>query len=104
MQTLPTTAYILMIDTWLVFCQLVPFAEVILLTAQDYYRVKDHKEDIAVIGTGTEKNKDGSETLVEVMESNKTTTFEAFEDDNNLEHNEDIAVSEANAEVYCTER
>ena len=35
MQTLPTTAYIRMIDVWLVFCQLVPFAEVILLTAQE---------------------------------------------------------------------
>ena len=45
MQTLPTTAYIRMIDIWLVFCQLVPFVEVILLTAQEYYRVEDPKEE-----------------------------------------------------------
>ena len=38
MQTLPTTAYVRMIDVWLVFCQLVPFSEVILLTSQEYYR------------------------------------------------------------------
>ena len=35
---LPTTAYIKMVDIWLVFCQLVPFAEIILLTAIEYYR------------------------------------------------------------------
>ena len=45
MQTLPTTAYIRMIDVWLVFCQLVPFVEVILLTAQEYYRDEDLRED-----------------------------------------------------------
>ena len=32
MQTLPTTAYIKMIDVWLIFCQLIPFIEVVLLT------------------------------------------------------------------------
>ena len=35
---LPTTAYIKMVDIWLVFCQLVPFSEVILLTAMEYHR------------------------------------------------------------------
>ena len=32
MQTLPTTAYIEMIDVWLIFCQLIPFIKVVLLT------------------------------------------------------------------------
>ena len=41
MQTLPTTAYVRMIDVWLVFCQLVPFAEVILITALESYRDRD---------------------------------------------------------------
>ena len=41
MQTLPTTAYVRMIDVWLVFCQLVPFAEVILITALECYRDRD---------------------------------------------------------------
>ena len=38
MQMLPSTAYIKMVDIWLVFCQLVPFFEVILLIAKEYHR------------------------------------------------------------------
>ena len=38
MQMLPRTAYIKMIDIWLVFCQLVPFSEVLLLTGMEYFR------------------------------------------------------------------
>ena len=45
MQTLPSTAYVKMIDIWLVFCQLVPFAEVVLLTAIEYKKY-DGKEEI----------------------------------------------------------
>ena len=41
MQMLPTTAYIKMIDIWLIFCQLVPFSEVILLTAIEFHRDYD---------------------------------------------------------------
>ena len=41
MEGLPPTSDIKMIDIWLVLCQMVPFAEVILLTAMEYYR-KDH--------------------------------------------------------------
>ena len=62
MQTLPATAYVRMIDVWLVFCQLVPFAEVILLTAQEYYR--DGEEPA---GEGAGKNKEESEGLVHVV-------------------------------------
>merc|ERR1712241_694376 len=38
MEKLPLTSYPKMIDIWLIFCQLVPFAEVILLTAIEYMR------------------------------------------------------------------
>ena len=38
MESLPPTSNIRMIDIWLVFCQLVPFAEVVLLTAMEYRR------------------------------------------------------------------
>ena len=38
MESLPPTSDIKMIDIWLVFCQLVPFAEVVLLTAMEYRR------------------------------------------------------------------
>ena len=38
MESLPPTSDIRMIDIWLVFCQIVPFAEVLLLTAMEYNR------------------------------------------------------------------
>ena len=38
MESLPPTSDIRMIDIWLVFCQLVPFVEVVLLTAMEYQR------------------------------------------------------------------
>ena len=44
MQMLPNTAYVKMIDIWLVFCQLVPFTEVVLLTAMEYIR-EDGEQD-----------------------------------------------------------
>ena len=33
-----------MIDIWLIFCQLVPFAQVVLLTAMELLREKEHEE------------------------------------------------------------
>ena len=44
MEGLPSTAYMKMIDIWLIFCQLVPFIEVVLFTAKEYLR-KEEKED-----------------------------------------------------------
>ena len=41
MEELPTTAYIKMIDVWLVFCQLIPFTEVILLTLIENRRMEE---------------------------------------------------------------
>ena len=38
MESLPPTSDIKMIDIWLILCQMVPFAEVILLTAMEYTR------------------------------------------------------------------
>ena len=43
MESLPPTSDIKMIDIWLVLCQMVPFAEVMLLTAMEYNR-EDKKE------------------------------------------------------------
>ena len=48
MEGLPPTSDIKMIDIWLVLCQMVPFAEVILLTAKEYQR-KDTLEEAKVI-------------------------------------------------------
>ena len=38
MEGLPPTSDIKMIDIWLILCQMVPFAEVVLLTAMEYHR------------------------------------------------------------------
>ena len=46
MEGLPPTSDIKMIDIWLVLCQMVPFTEVILLTAMEYNRKEgDNIED-----------------------------------------------------------
>ena len=42
MEGLPPTSDIKMIDIWLVLCQMVPFAEVVLLTAMEYNRKDDN--------------------------------------------------------------
>ena len=44
MEGLPPTSDIKMIDIWLVLGQMVPFAEVVLLTAMEYYRDDDPGE------------------------------------------------------------
>ena len=41
MESLPPTSDIKMIDIWLVLCQMVPFAEVVLLTAMEYQRTEE---------------------------------------------------------------
>ena len=46
MEGLPPTSDIKMIDIWLVLCQMVPFAEVVLLTAMEYYRADGHGEHV----------------------------------------------------------
>ena len=42
---LTPTAYAKWIDIWLIFCQLVPFIEVVVLTAKEAYREEENKED-----------------------------------------------------------
>ena len=44
MESLPPTSNVKMIDYWLVICQMVPFAEVVLLTAMEYQRTEDNEE------------------------------------------------------------
>ena len=46
MEGLPPTSDIKMIDIWLVLCQMVPFAEVVLLTAMEYHREDQATNDI----------------------------------------------------------
>ena len=48
-EELPPTSDIKMIDIWLVVCQMVPFAEVILLTAMEYHRDDPSVDNITKI-------------------------------------------------------
>ena len=47
MEGLPPTSATKMIDYWLILCQLVPFAEVVLLTAMEYQREDKENEQPA---------------------------------------------------------
>ena len=55
MDKLPSTAYIKMVDIWLIFGQLYPFAEVVLLTIMEYYRPGDEREELAINNHGEER-------------------------------------------------
>ena len=68
MEGLPPTSVTKMIDYWLILCQLVPFTEVVLLTAMEYQREDKHgKEEPADV-----KDADGPEVLVEAWKAPKT--------------------------------
>ena len=68
MEGLPPTSVTKMIDYWLILCQLVPFTEVVLLTAMEYQREDKHgKEEPAEV-----KDADGPEVLVEAWKAPKT--------------------------------
>ena len=59
MEGLPPTSDTKMIDYWLILCQLVPFAEVVLLTAMEYIREEEEdnpKETMSVISMGMNEN------------------------------------------------
>ena len=45
MEGLPTTSDTKMIDYWLILCQLVPFAQVVLLTAMEYLREEEQEKE-----------------------------------------------------------
>ena len=74
MEGLPPTSDTKMIDYWLILCQLVPFAEVVLLTAMEYIReeeentkAEDTKETIIVISMAVDEGEEkeaASECLV----------------------------------------
>merc|ERR1712018_31481 len=47
MEGLPPTPATKMIDYWLILCQLVPFAQVVLLTIREYLREEEQEENLA---------------------------------------------------------
>ena len=55
MEGLPPTSATKMIDYWLILCQLVPFAQVVLLTAMEYLREEEQEKE--------EDNEETEETI-----------------------------------------
>ena len=60
MEKLPLTSYPKMIDIWLIFCLLVPFAFALIQTAIECYR-EDEVDDIKRPAAWPEQSKDGQE-------------------------------------------
>ena len=56
MEGLPPTSATKMIDYWLILCQLVPFVQVVLLTAMEYIREEDSTEE-----KGSQEYKDNNQ-------------------------------------------
>ena len=48
MESLPPTSVIKMVDYWLILCQLVPFAQVVLLTVKENLRVSAQEENLTL--------------------------------------------------------
>ena len=62
MESLPPTSTTKMIDYWLVLCQLVPFAQVVLITAMEYLRKEERtKETLDAITQCDLENMEGSD-------------------------------------------
>ena len=66
MESLPQTSDIKMIDIWLILCQMVPFSEVILLTAMEYNR-EDKKKKKGAKKKGKKKGKNIQTTSLAVI-------------------------------------
>merc|ERR1711936_968606 len=48
MESLPPTSATKMIDYWLILCQLVPFAQVVLLTMKENLREEEQEENLTL--------------------------------------------------------
>ena len=61
MEGLPPTSATKMIDYWLILCQLVPFAQVVLLTIKENLREEEQEENLALEKDSPEEIHDKSE-------------------------------------------
>ena len=76
MEGLPPTSDIKMIDIWLVLCQMVPFAEVVLITAMEYNRKDDHEQEsnkLTQMTIEVEEKDDSEEKQCQICWTLKTT-------------------------------
>ena len=81
MEGLPPTSDIKMIDYWLILCQLVPFAQVVLLTAMEFLR-EDEEEEKQVFSKEkalqTEPTNDNQEGSVQFEVEDESKPKEAW--------------------------
>ena len=81
MEGLPPTSNIKMIDIWLILCQLVPFAQVVLLTAIEFLREEEQEEN-QVLGKEevleSEPSDDNQEGSVQFEVDNESKPKEAY--------------------------
>ena len=85
MEGLPPTSNIRMIDIWLVLCQMVPFAEVVLLTAMEYHRKDGQNEKIlTTVENFKEDEPEGKGCKRRWMPQLKT--LGGIDDDINIQH------------------
>ena len=76
MEGLPPTSDTKMIDYWLILCQLVPFAEVVLLTAKEYLREEEDSYDDNVTTKNETINKKGYPNVIHVSIDEGATDHE----------------------------
>ena len=82
MEGLPPTSDIKMIDIWLILCQMVPFTQVVLLTAMQCLREDGLEEEVIEDETKVKLEKKGDEEETEVTvfeEDQEVPTKEAWE-------------------------
>ena len=77
MDKLPPTAYVKMVDVWLIIAQCYPFIEVILLTYMEYYREGDDHGEMRINHHGAERivtvtPPSSSHKVIDVKESSET--------------------------------
>jgi hypothetical protein len=80
MQMLPATAYVKMVDVWLIFGQLVPFAEVVLLTAMEYHREGDGSGEAIEEPTTQTINHHGAPRVIQLDQYEGEGTSKASQD------------------------
>ena len=73
MDNLAPTSYIKWIEYWLIYAQLVPFSEVLLLTIREQYR--DHEEE-NIIENLKKHKKDNNDTIICWEESYKKGLYQ----------------------------
>ena len=71
MEGLPPTSATKMIDYWLILCQLVPFAQVVLLTIKENLREEEKEENLAL-------EKDSLEEIHDKSEEDRSNPREAW--------------------------